>query len=91
MSSSENTVPQSTSSIVVVVNGELFINPKYEIEFIRFKKRPEEMIRRLMLNLVGRKNLKTMTALGYARPGREGKAIPEDIRNAVYSSYIYKI
>ncbi|XP_043480301.1 uncharacterized protein LOC122509999 [Leptopilina heterotoma] len=85
--SSENTVPQSsssTSSIAVVVNGELFINPRHEIEFLRFKKRPEEMIRRLMLTLVGKEELKTMTALGYSRSGREGKPIPEDIRNAVY-------
>lgn len=45
------------------------------------------MVRRLMLELVGAEELKTMTALGHSRYGKPGKGIPENIRIAVYSMY----
>lgn len=40
-----------------------------------------------MLELVGREELITMTAMGQVRSGKPGKAVPEDIRNAVFSTY----
>ncbi|XP_051156015.1 uncharacterized protein LOC127285430 [Leptopilina boulardi] len=47
------------------------------------------MVRRLMLELVGRDELKTMTALGKQTVGSKRKEIPEQIRNCVYN-YIMK-
>lgn len=79
----------SGSQFVSVNNNELVINKSREIEFTRFKKRPEEMVRRLMLEVVGAEELKTMTALGFSRGGKPGKGIPTDVRNAVFSMCLY--
>ncbi|XP_043467516.1 uncharacterized protein LOC122501819 [Leptopilina heterotoma] len=69
----------------MVKNGALEFSKSKEVEFSRFKKRPEEMVRRLLIELVGREELKSMTALGFGRKGKTGKAVPEQIRNAVYN------
>lgn len=68
-----------------MVKDKLYICLSREIEFTRFKKRPEEMIRRLLLELIGAEELKTMTALGHGKGGIPGKEIPNHIGNAVYS------
>lgn len=46
------------------------------------------MVRRLMLELVGAHELKTMTALGSTRKEKKGKGIPSDIRTGVFSKLI---
>ncbi|XP_043480490.1 uncharacterized protein LOC122510123 isoform X2 [Leptopilina heterotoma] len=81
----ENQPPNIESKKVQIINDEIVISKTNEIEFTRFQKRPEEMVRRLMLELVGKEELKTMTALGHSRVGKPGKAIPEKVRNAVYN------
>ncbi|XP_043480492.1 uncharacterized protein LOC122510124 [Leptopilina heterotoma] len=81
----ENQLPNIESKKVQIINDEIVISKTNEIEFTRFQKRPEEMVRRLMLELVGKEELKTMTALGHSRVGKPGKAIPEKVRNAVYN------
>ncbi|XP_043478181.1 uncharacterized protein LOC122508727 [Leptopilina heterotoma] len=83
--SSTNNIASTSSSSLMIKNGDIVFNKSKEVEFTRFKKRPEEMVRRLLLELVGREELKTMTALGFARGGKTGKAVPEEIRNAVYT------
>lgn len=60
-----------------------------KIDVLRFKNRPSEMVRRLMLILVGRDELKKMTARGrLTNPSQKGKpkprkAVPEKILYAV--------
>ena len=46
----------------------------------RFEKRPAEMVRRLMLNLVGAENLARMVPVGNINKA----GIPKEIRQAVF-------
>lgn len=73
----------------MIINDELIINKSKEVQFTRFKKRPDELVWRLMIELIGREKLKSMTALGKSRgeKGKERKEIPETVMNAVYSVY----
>lgn len=73
----------------MIVNEKLVLDPKSDSEFLRFAERPEEMVRRLLLELFGREELKCMTAIGYKRGENSGRGIPEIIRTAVLGIYIY--
>ena len=64
-----------------------------ELKLIQaFSERPSEMVRRLLLCLVGQEQLKTMTAKGtkLKKDGDEKKknGIPEDIFNAVFCKHL---
>lgn len=87
--SSVNERGSSSENKVFVENDEVIIHPKREMEFLRFRKRPEEMVRRLLLELIGAEELKTMTVFGHGRSNKPRKGIPENIRIAVFGMHIY--
>lgn len=52
------------------------------LDVLRFTGKPNEMVRKLLLNLIGSEKLKTMSVCGINRT-----MIPKNILNAVFSKF----
>ncbi|XP_051154832.1 glutamic acid-rich protein-like [Leptopilina boulardi] len=74
-----NNVIKRTNMVELFKGSSVLINENKLFLMKRFRNNPRELTRQLMLELVGAKSLKTMTALG-----KKGNAIPENIRVDVY-------
>ncbi|XP_051165716.1 uncharacterized protein LOC127284363 [Leptopilina boulardi] len=77
-------VEHDDAPMIKIINNEIFIDPQVEMEFTRYQQHPAEIVRKLMLALIGREELKLMSAIGDPRRKDPRIPIPQDIRRAVY-------
>ncbi|XP_051158531.1 uncharacterized protein LOC127279913 [Leptopilina boulardi] len=64
------------------LNENIFVKNVVILDVMRFIKKPNEMVRRLLLELIGKEKLKTMSVCGKNRT-----MIPSDVLKAVYSKF----